>query len=184
MADSFEALKAKILKEATEAAEEAIDATADDIIQDATWAAEVIIYSAYSPKKYQRRHSFTDEGEYFYQRTGLRGYVAPDQTPNPEGDPPPTMDKNLPLLIETGEGGSLWRWGDVEYARPDMNVGSDTYGIMRHFTAKHHTQRYDYLGIEPRPWWSETMESVKNQDYLIVNCKEALARHGITATVS
>ena len=169
-----------IVAEAKKAAHEAIETTIQDIISDATYAAEMEIYA--SPvKKYKRRYSFSDPGEYYHFADGLRGYVAPAQTPNSEGDPTPTTDKDLPLLIESGGFGA--RSSSVGYFRKTMDVEEAGLQPYTFYSVKYHNQKYDYMSIGPRPWWSDTIELAIKSDYLVVNCQEALAAHGIHATV-
>lgn len=180
MAGSYSSILAKAIQEAKEAAGEAIDLTAEEIIARAITNAKEIIYAAYRPHRYRRRKSFMDENEYFYERNGLEGYVAPRQTPNPEGDPTPSIDKDLPTLIETGTPEDTYTLDIGHYT---FNSDYDSPYNGQWYDITHYSQYYDYKAIKPRPWWTETMSNETNKYLLISSCALFLEARGFIVTI-
>lgn len=89
------------------------------------------VYAAYSPKRYKRRMGLLNEnivGKVY----GMKLEVEDVDQPNPLGDPPPTVDKDLIEVIETGVGYDYYSPGPRPFV---TNTAADLEGSNAHVRA-------------------------------------------------
>lgn len=153
----------------------------EDVKNIAKANAQEQIYSSYSPKRYKRRFSYINEYVYQWRVNGTEAKLyAVDIPPNPEGDPPPTVDKDLNMLIE--EGGDV-RQGEAIRHSKQMQSGyynnKGDWVSYRFVWYEGGGQHYDYKGFGPRPYWQSTYMELAGgamRDIL----KEELEGQGLT----
>lgn len=102
------------------------------------------VYGAYpKPKMYDRRGSvggFSDPSNIKNVGSGLTLEVVNETPPNPEGNPPPTIDKDLAQVIESGDGYDYFSPGARSFHENTVNdlassgkhVQALKNGLLRH----------------------------------------------------
>ena len=130
-------------------------------------SAQDIVYNR-PVKEYHRRYNLLRDQMYQAKVGGGTLTVTPIDPPNPAGSPPPTTDKDLPLLIETG-GYGIAKLNEMSKERRDK-------------VAVQSGQVYDYISIGSRPFVANARNILSGSGEVEQAVADGLRRQGFDVT--